>query len=92
MIFEWISIVHSKIIKFLLHPCYTLIAKKASDTNVFSLYGIQEVAGSSPAISTIWDTESSENPVKSRVLGIFLLFLFSKIFANFLLLHPLLHP
>ena len=52
MIFEWFSIGRSKIIRFLLHPGYTLRAEKASNTNTFCLYGIQEVTGSIPVIST----------------------------------------
>ena len=52
MIFEWPLNSHSKIIKFLLHPCYTHSAEKASICNAFYLNGIQEVTGSIPVIST----------------------------------------
>ena len=52
MIFEWRSLCHSKIINFLLHPCYTLICQKPFICNIYSLYGIQEVTGSIPVIST----------------------------------------
>ena len=46
------SIGHSKIIRFLWPPCDPQNNQKPSNTNNFSLYGIQEVTGSIPVIST----------------------------------------
>ena len=76
MIFEGLLNKSLKNLNFLWPPCDPQIRKKPLRHNNFSLYGIQEVSGSIPLIST-------RKFRKALILLGFADFLLEKIFSNF---------